>query len=426
MQKIFALAFKDLKLLLRDKAGFFFTFFFPLLIAILFGAIFSGGGDEENLMSILVVDEDNTEQSRAFVATLQGAPELSLKTSSREEASKLVRQGKSAAYIVLTKGFGKAREHIFWGDPPRIEVGIDPSRRAEAGMLQGILMKYAVKDFQTAFTDTTKMHNQVTTALEELKNDKEMPQEQHDDLTRFLGELDRFMVSKPMQQSGTGEGFQGIQPLVFEEVSEKFEWKGPHNSYEISFPQGIVWGIIGCAASFGISLVTERRAGTLIRLRTAPLNRTQILAGKAVACFITTVAITVLLFAIAVLFFKVRPNSLALLAMGVISIAICFVGIMMLLSVLGKTERSAAGIGWAILLTMSMLGGGAVPLFIMPSWMKTLSHISPVKWAILSMEGAIWRNFSLEEMLLPSVILVSVGIIFFLIGIRAFRWTEQG
>jgi len=40
MRETIAIALKDLRLLLRDKAGFFFVFFFPLLIAIFFGTVF--------------------------------------------------------------------------------------------------------------------------------------------------------------------------------------------------------------------------------------------------------------------------------------------------------------------------------------------------------------------------------------------------
>lgn len=98
-----------------------------------------------------------------------------------------------------------------------------------------------------------------------------------------------------------------------------------------------------------------------------------------------------------------------------------FVGIMMLLSVIGRTERSAAGIGWAILMMMSMIGGGMLPLFIMPEWMQTVSNISPVKWAMLAMEGAIWRQFTLREMLLPWSIMWSVGMIGFFAGVSVFK-----
>jgi ABC-2 type transport system permease protein len=114
-----------------------------------------------------------------------------------------------------------------------------------------------------------------------------------------------------------------------------------------------------------------------------------------------------------------------LLALAIVSASIAFVGIMMLLSVLGKTEQSAGGIGWGILLVMSMIGGGMIPLFALPSWMLTVSHFSPVKWAILSMEGAVWRQFTLGEMMLPCGILWAVGVVCFLIGVRAFAWTTQ-
>ncbi len=113
---------------------------------------------------------------------------------------------------------------------------------------------------------------------------------------------------------------------------------------------------------------------------------------------------------------------LLVVAMGCVSL--CFVGIMLLLSVLGKTEQAAGGIGWAVLMVMAMLGGGMVPAFFMPSWMQAISHVSPVKWAIVAMEGAIWRGFTPGEMLMPCLILVGVGALCSFIGVRAFAWTD--
>ena len=127
-----------------------------------------------------------------------------------------------------------------------------------------------------------------------------------------------------------------------------------------SFPQGILWGFLGCTAAFGISLVVERSRGTLIRLYMAPISRGQVLAGKGLACFITTVLMATLLMGIGRLVFDVRPTSIPLLALAICSCALCFVGIMMLLSVLGRTEAAAGGIGWSVLLVLSMFGGGMV------------------------------------------------------------------
>jgi ABC-2 type transport system permease protein len=224
------------------------------------------------------------------------------------------------------------------------------------------------------------------------------------------------------RQTSLFEG--GWQPVVMDVEPVARQTRLTIRSYAWSFPQGIIWGVMGCSAAFGISLVVERTSGTLVRLRMAPIQRWQILAGKAAACFAATVGMIVTLLLIAALAFDVRTHSLPLLAAAVVSVALAFVGIMMLLSVLGKTEQSAGGIGWAVLLVMAMIGGGMVPRIFMPGWMKTLSHISPVKWGIHVMEGALWRGFSPAEMVVPCVVLIGLGLACFAIGLRAFRWTS--
>jgi ABC-2 type transport system permease protein len=172
--------------------------------------------------------------------------------------------------------------------------------------------------------------------------------------------------------------------------------------------------------TFGISLVTERTHGTLVRLRMAPLTRAQILGGKALACFITIMIVEVILLGVA-FGFGVRPSSMGILALGGVSAAVCFVGFMMLVASLGKTEQTASGAGWAILMPMSMLGGAMVPQFVMPQWMQAAGTISPIRWVVLAIEGGLWRQFSLGEMVVPCTILVAVGIACFVAGTRGLR-----
>ena len=182
----------------------------------------------------------------------------------------------------------------------------------------------------------------------------------------------------------------------------------------------MIWGLIGCMMSFGISLVVERTHGTLVRLRMAPLTRAQILGGKALACFTSIALVELMLLGVA-LAFGVRPTSYAILALAGLSAAICFVGFMMLVASLGKTEQTASGAGWAILMPLSMIGGAMVPTFVMPAWIQSISFISPIRWAMLAIEGGVWRNFSVAEMALPCTALIAVGILCFAIGTRGLR-----
>ncbi len=428
MREILALALKDLRLLIRNKAGFFFTFFFPLIIAVLFGTMF-GGGKATNAIPIMVVDEDGSAGSRAFLDTLGSAPEIEVRLTSRSQAVDGVRRGKAIAYLVIKPGFGEASKHMFWGAPPEVELGVDPVRRAEAGMLEGVLMKYASKRYQDLFSNRKAQRENIEGARTSLTEAPSVPPSVRQNLERLFSALDQFYAGLPESSAAPGNAAEGgatnIQPIVIDKVDVSVARFGPSNAYAITFPQGIIWGFIGVTAAFGISIVGERTRGTLLRLQVAPISRWHILAGKALACFIAAVSLSVALLTLAFFAFGVHPTSFSMLAVAVVSGALSFVGLMMLLSVLGKTQEAASGIGWAVLLVFSMLGGGMIPYFIMPSWMRSLSHFSPVKWSILAMEGAIWRRFSFTEMLLPCGILLGVGVAFFVIGVRAFAWTSD-
>jgi ABC-2 type transport system permease protein len=425
MREILALAGKDLRLLLRDKPGFFFVFFFPLIYAVFFGVIFSGGGGSRSI-SIALVDEDRTERSAAFVKKLLNSDGLRADTTDRAAATGLVRLGKRAAYVVLPEGFGQSSSNLFAGEPTRLEIGVDPARKAESAMLKGVITQYFMEGLQDAFGDPDMMQGQIRTGLDRLRADTTHTGESYESLERFLVQMDTAMNSWRQAESGStaiADSGGGWQPLSIEVSDVAVKREGPKNAFEITFPQAIIWGLIGCAAAFGISLVTERTRGTLVRLRIAPLTRWQILAGKGSACFVAILSVAALMFAVSVTVFGVQPDSLTYLVMAIASAGLCFVGIMMLLSVLGKTEASAGGIGWAVLLVMAMTGGGMIPLFVMPSWMQTVSTISPVRWAVLAMEGAVWRGFTFETMLLHCGMLVGIGAACFLVGAKIFRWT---
>jgi len=170
--------------------------------------------------------------------------------------------------------------------------------------------------------------------------------------------------------------------------------------------------------SFGLSLVAERTRGTLTRLQMSPLSHAQILGGKALACFIAMLGVQVMLYALGVAFFGVRPTSWPLLGLASLSAAVAFCGLMMLVATLGQTEQAASGTAWAILMPLSMVGGGMIPQFIMPAWMNAVGNISPIKWAIRAIEGALWRGFTPAEMLVPCGILVAVGAACFALGTR--------
>jgi ABC-2 type transport system permease protein len=415
MKKIFALALKDLRLMPRNRGGMFFTFVWPVLVTVLFGIMFGGNDDgTQGKVKIAIVDDDNTDGSRAFAKGLEESFEL--KAMNRVDAENAVRLGRQAGYIVMTPGFGDASDHIFYGESKQVEVGVDPARKAEAGMIEGLLMKQAAAGMQQMFNDPNASSRMVDKALGDMKG---APPDQVAPVQRFLGELKAF-TSSPQAQGPPGSPQGEWQPLKITKKDVARVSDGPRNPFDITFPQGVIWGLIGCAMSFGISLVTERTHGTLVRLRMAPLTNVQILGGKALSCFSAILVVEWMLLGVAY-GFGVRPTSYGILALAGFSAAICFVGFMMLVASLGKTEQTASGAGWAMLMPLSMIGGAMVPTFVMPAWVQSISFISPIRWTMLAIEGGVWRNFSLTEMATPCAILIGVGLACFAIGTRGLK-----
>ncbi len=417
LRPVVALAVKDLRLLLHNRAALFFSLGWPVLIALFFGLIFGGGG-QRGRIQVGAVDEDGSPAALALVARLSATEGVQVTLLPRAEAEARVRAGKLTAAVIVPRGYEEAEGRLFHGAPRTLELAVDPARAAEAAMLEGILTGAAMQSLQALFAGGENSRRMVSTALADLADAPAGPQRTATE--RFLGEVRTFIDGQPASSGGAAGGdasaVGGWKPLEIRRRELRADRAGPASAFDVTFPQGMIWGVIGCSLGFALSLVQERTRGTLTRLRASPLSAGHVLAGKALACFTAIVAVEALLFAVGGLGFGVRPSSWGLAAAAALSVAACFVGIMMLVAAMGKTEQAASGLGWAIMMPLTMLGGGMVPLLAMPAWMQAAGTVSPVKWAILALEGAVWRGFTPAQVALPCAILVAIGVASFTMG----------
>ena len=430
---VLRIALKDLRLLWRDKFGMFWVLAFPLIMGLFFGSVFGGGGSTA-AMTVAVVDEDDTQASRDFAAALEETDAIRLWAPKNAEhapipvtedlARDAVRKGSITAFVVLPKGYDSGG--IFGGFGTTLRVGIDPSRKAEAGYLQGLLTEASFKRMQSMFSDRTVMKSEIDRVSAEV-NDWDVPAAQKLVFKGFFGALETFMsdVDEDVYKNGPGaadgadaqDSGGGFSPVTIDMEEIAQAGQTPRTAFEISFPQAMMWAVIGTAAGFAVTFVRERKEGTLLRLRIAPHPMSVILAGKALGCFLACAGSLALLTAIAHFILGMRIENLGLYALGVVCTSICFVGVMMVMSVIGKTEEAVAGAGWGVMLMMAMLGGGMIPLMVMPPWMAKLSTISPVHWGIWSLEGAVWRGLTFSQMLPAYAVLLGVGVVAFGIGV---------
>ena len=450
MRVILTIAAKDLRLLLRDRTNAFFVIVFPLAIAIFFGSIFGGSSRS---IPVAVVIESAGPAATDFANALEKDSTLSVRIlPSREEADASVRLGRVAACVIIPKTFDADLEKAMAGSRAIVEVHCDPARQAESGLVVGKLNEHAMRAIVRMFTNpkiNSKMLAQSKLALVLNPNMTSQQRERVSDVLESVQELFKQQnreaaaaaaaeTSKKIAGSVNGDSASNntengnvpvstpssatspdpflALPIKIQSSTLASESTEPPSTFAVTFPQGLAWGFVGCIGAFGAGLAEERRRGTFMRLLLAPCTIFSVLAGKSLACFTTCIAMSVFMLLVATLGFHVSVANWPLLALAIVTCSFAFSGFTMALSGLFKNEGSARSAGNAIVLVLVMIGGGTIPLAFMPPFLRTASQMSPFSWAILAIEGAVWRGFAFTEMLPSLCILLFIGALGFLLG----------
>ncbi len=407
------IAFKDLKILFRDRAALFWVTAMPLIMATLFGAIF---GSETSIheVKVAVVDQDRTDLSRSFVKRLEKSKGLVLTRKTLKAAKDAVRQGKMTGYVLIRRGFGNV-VGMSPGNGQFVEIGMDPSKKAERGFLKGMVTEAIFKGFQEQFAHPEKLRRTIHQSVEALRK-AQMNQQAGDDrkhpgldqsaLIAFLDATETWLTSA--DTADLAQGMNMKDPTVV--TVSRARGEEPASSYEVTFPASTIWGILGIVAAFAGLIVRERSQGTLLRFRVSPVSWAQVAAGKGLSAFLAYLAMSAGMLLLGAVIFSIRIVHPFRLAMALVSSGVCVTGLVLLVAPMGKTERAVSGASWGVMMPFAIFGGATIPLSMMPSWMRMASNFSPLKWSVLAMEGAIWRNFSLFEMLVPCAVLLVFGL----------------
>jgi len=154
----------------------------------------------------------------------------------------------------------------------------------------------------------------------------------------------------------------------------------------------IAGGIMSTSFQYlAISIATERENGMLKRLSGTPMPRTAYFAGKLVQVMVCTVAETVLLMAVGMVFYHLHlptePGRWWTFAWVFVlgSAACALLGI-----AASSVPRSAASAMPVITLPFTVLqfiSGVYVPFSVVPAWMRTVASFFPLKWMAQGMRS---------------------------------------
>ena len=224
--------------------------------------------------------------------------------------------------------------------------------------------------------------------------------------------------------------FTVIQPVMFV-LLFRYVFGGaiPVQGVPGGYVNFLLPGIIAQTAAFAtfgtaIALAQELKKGVIDRLRSMPMARSAVLAGRLVAdtgrMLITILIIVAVGYAVGFRFQNgLVPAVLMVVLATVFGMAICCISAYTGLAIGDEESVQAFGLIW--LFPLTFLSSAFVPISTMPGWLQAFANNQPVTYVIDTMR-ALALGGPVQANLLKSIAwLAGIFIVFVPLAVRAYR-----
>ena len=184
----------------------------------------------------------------------------------------------------------------------------------------------------------------------------------------------------------------------------------------------VMFTLLILLTSGGTMLVIERREGLLRRLASAPISRSEVVAGKWVGRMVLAAIQIGVALVIGTLLFKMDwgPDP------GMIVVVLAAWGAFcasagLWLGTVAKTEGQANGLGVLTANALAALGGCWWPIEVTPSWMQAVQNVLPTGWTMDALHQLISFQSGAASAV-PQVIMLSIAAL--VVGALAIRGFE--
>jgi ABC transporter DrrB family efflux protein len=188
-------------------------------------------------------------------------------------------------------------------------------------------------------------------------------------------------------------------------------------------------GIIGQTAAFAtfgtaIALAQELKKGVIDRLRSMPMARSAVLAGRLVAdtgrMFVTIVIVIGVGYAVGFRFENGVVPAIAMVVLALVfGLAICCIAAFTGLAIGDEESVQAFGLIW--LFPITFLSSAFVPIRTMPGWLQAFANNQPMTYVIDTMRALALGGPIQANLLKSAAWLVGIFVVFAPLAVRAYK-----
>lgn len=471
MSQLLAMIRKELMLWAKKPGQWLIVFLVPVLFIWIMNAVFGGSGTPT--VTVYAVNEDSGSLGERVMEALSDAQALEIEElETGEEAHERVGNGSLMAAVLIPEGFSTAVQTDQGGV---IAIIIDPARAEQANIVVGLVnaalapilvdaeVSRGVEDGinrvmleyqggpsldatpgaeETPFPEETPLFEETPefdptpfgeetpfpdeTALPEgtpfmdVTPDPEvtlLPEQETetDRLRRFFHAALTGIVSAEVQEAVENPQVKlAVQPV---EADPNLPVRRP-SLLDSLVPGYALMFVFFLIPNLALSVIEERETGTMRRLLIAPVPRSRILLGKMLPYFLIGVAQFIIVFVVSRAFFGIDLGSPLALFVVIVASSLAMSALGVLIAAFAGTAGQADGLTIVLVLAMAVVSGAMFPTISVPG----VQMVTPHYWAMQGFLSVIARGASVEDVLLPAGILMTMAAVFFTIGAVRFRF----
>ena len=391
MRKLIAAIKKEFLLLIRDKMGLSILFIMPMVLIVIMTLIQDTAFrtlNEEGI-PLLVVNEDQDSLGFRIESGLKSSDlvafhnEIDGKRATRDELYQAVKKGKFLIGIIIPKGTTRAIQE----DVKRLvdqSLGEDVSNYKQTSTeLEMVIDPIASKSFVTSVT------SQLREFISTVK-------------TRVLFETFNAQIAELIPDDidfKPGE-YSNRQAITYKEVyASEVSGELKPNAVQHNIPAWTIFAMFFIVLPLVSSIMKEKEEGSVFRFHTIPTSYFLQINAKLIVFIVICLIQFFLMLLIGLVFIPMLGlpvlqlgNSYSGILLMALGCALAASGFGVLVGSLATTQQQGAVLGSLSILIFSAIGGIWVPAYVMPSIMRTISEISPLKWAMDGFYGLFLRG----------------------------------
>jgi len=364
MTRLFAIAWKELLQLRRDRMTFGMMIGIPVMQLLLFGYAINS---DVRHMPTVIYDQDRSAEARDLVRRLvvTGFYDVVAEVRDYDDIELAMRRGSASVALVIPTRFG---ESLRAGRPARAQLVVDGS------------------DPQTVASATN-------TAV-------------------------ALAGARALELSALYQSARGQQPMLQPLTVEPTTWYNPELKTAIFVVPGLVGVILTMTMIMftAMAVVRERERGTLEQLIVSPVGRVEMVIGK-IAPYIAIgyVQMSLILLVGRLVFRVPLAGSLPLLYALASAFIAANLALGMVFSTIARTQQQAMQMSFFFLLPNILLSGFIFPFEGMPrpaQWLAQLLPLTHFHRVVrgITLKGASWADVRPEFLQLLVILLVLIAV----------------